>query len=368
MILLLFSLVFLGVSLHPIMSNDRYVSPAKTDTHHVSYFCCSDIWDDIFSESLPLSADSPPLPVKPGTNSDINDTHTSLNHPAPVVRRTSFQSRKQQYLDEDVIRRDLLNWTCESKRCGDCLSALTRNECMSSFAVSHIHGLRQRTFDHKEQEIKGYIERTLASLLRKSASTLQYVVCGVETCKSAFNWAHGFADSTSNRAHAKFNEFWRKANPKTDLKEQIETNKTGLPTQVAERWILEWIMLASHNPPNSKKHQPSVPKLGASVLYPQYARWCTGASEYPIQRDGFRGKLSTIKRMLDVATRSSKQGSKECPVCSVLKRASAEATGLYLKREIQLLYARHIEFTNCEVDHYLRNSFAAKDNPQVRVM
>ena len=76
--------------------------------------------------------------------------------------------------------------------------------------------------------------------------------------------------------------------------------------------------------------------------------------------------MSTIKNRLDVATRASKTGSKECPVCSVLKRALSEATGLYLKKEIKNLHAQHIAFTNGEVRHYLDHAFESQDNPQVR--
>ena len=232
-------------------------------------------------------------------------------------------------------------------------------------AVTIIHGLRETTFARTEQSISMYIRTMLASLLRKTGSSLQYVVCGVETCKSAWNWAHGFAEATSNRVHAEFNRWWRSANPVTSLVSdgRQSTLDIARPTQVCDRWLLEWLVLATHNPPNAQK--PSVPKLGASILYPQYTAWCTQAKDVPIQIDGFRGRLSIVKRSLDVATRASKQGSAECPVCSVLKRAEASATGLFLKSAIKRLYADHLEFTNGEVNVYVAHAFEAKDNPKV---
>ena len=72
-----------------------------------------------------------------------------------------------------------------------------------------------------------------------------------------------------------------------------------------------------------------------------------------------------MKRSLELVTRSSKQGSAECGVCSVLKRAEHSAVSLSLKREIKELMAKHIEFANREVAEYMKHGFEAKDNPQV---
>ena len=75
-----------------------------------------------------------------------------------------------------------------------------------------------------------------------------------------------------------------------------------------------------------------------------------------------------MKRTLEVATRSSKQGSAECAVCSVLKRAENSAVSLFLKREIKELLAKHIAFTNAECQTYMSHGFEAMDNPRVSIV
>ena len=206
----------------------------------------------------------------------------------------------------------------------------------------------------------GYLRDQLGTLLRLSSSTLQYVVCGVKTCKKAWTWAHGFSDATSNRVHAEYNRWWQQANPKLD-KDAKGTSSLGLPQMTADYWIYEWLVLATHNPPNGNK--ASVPKLGASVLYPQYTTWCQTANEYPIKVDNFRSRLSVIKRDLDLVTRQSKKGSAECDVCSLLKRAAAKVTSLTLQGKIRQLLAKHIAFTNAECNVYFQHAFEAKDQP-----
>ena len=282
---------------------------------------------------------------------------------ATLGRRTSYDAQRSAALNEANIRDGLLTWDCEGNRCGRCLTSLHASEDMLSDAVSNILALRETTYARAQHQIMPFIRLMLGTCLRLTKSTLQYVVSGVRVCKKAWNWAHGFSQGTSARVHAEFNAWWRRANPQTTSLREDCHMLTG-PTAKAERWILEWITLAMHNPPNAIRS--SVPPISASILYPQYSRWCTNNRTYPIQRDGFRGKMSTIKTRLDVATRASKTGSKECPVCSILKRALSEATGLYLKKEIKYLHAQHIAFTNGEVRHYLDHTFESQDNPQVR--
>ena len=255
-------------------------------------------------------------------------------------------------------------WECSGAKCGECLSALTHTHAMCDYACSHIKKLRDATFSVSEQKIGLHIEYLLGTLLRTGRSTLQYVVAGVETCKKAWTWAHGFSMATVNRVHARFNRQWQDANPR-------ET-KMGKPRhivgsqQTADMWIYRWLLLASHNPPNGTT--ASVPKVSAGVLYPQYLKWCQEANESPIVKGAFRGRLSVIKHDMDVATRSSKQGSAECAICSVLKRAKSQATSLAHKAEIGALLGEHIQFTNGEVKVYMDHAFEAKDNPQVRYL
>ena len=224
--------------------------------------------------------------------------------------------------------------------------------------------MRVTSFDHREQDMAAYIREQLTTLLRLSRSTLQYVVSGVQTCKDGWTWAHGFSVGTCNRVHAEYNRWWQQAQPSTTELVHVQTklNTDGV-TATADKWLLTWLVQATHNPPNGGN--PSVPKLGASILYPQYIRWCQQANQVPLQRDGFRGRLSIMKRSLEVVSRASKQGSTECGVCSVLKRAEHSTVSLSLKREIKELLGKHIEFTNCEVAEYMKHGFEAKDNPQV---
>ena len=309
------------------------------------------------------SANTSTLQHEPAVQCGTNECTKS---PAMPKRKKSFQNQMTEALDEDKIKEDLLAWDCAGRKCGRCLSALTDTELMLSFAVTCISAARQRTFERKNHDMSKYIEEMLWNCLRLGTSTVQYVVAGVRSCKAGWNWAHGFTTVTSNRVHAKFNAFWKSANPV--MSSTVHNNDSSISTgatATAERWLLEWLILATHNPPNASKG--SVPPMGASILYPQYEKWCSTAKVYPIQLDGFRGKLSTIKRALDVATRKSKQGSAECPICSVLKRAEAKTFSLHFKAEIKKLQAQHIEFTNAEGKVYLNHAFEAQDNPSVSV-
>ena len=76
--------------------------------------------------------------------------------------------------------------------------------------------------------------------------------------------------------------------------------------------------------------------------------------------------MSILKKQLDVTTRASKQGSAECHLCSVLKRAEQATVSMALKRDINKIMADHIEFMNGEVEGYSRRAFEAKDNPKMR--
>lgn len=261
-------------------------------------------------------------------------------------------------MDPTTVRQDLTTWQCEGKRCGPCLSALTVDATMFEFAVETITTMRETTFSRAEHEMRPYIRTLLTTLLRKSKSTLQYVVAGVECCKAAWNWAHGFSAATSNRVHAEFNRWWTQANPIDKPSLDSLPTVSGV-THTCDLWILRWIMLATHHPPNATK--PSIPDIGASVLHPQYVAWCLAANETPTTIDGFRGRLSVIKRYTGVRSRASKQASAECDICSMLKRAKARAISLQHKGAIEKLRAEHLAFTNAEVAVYDQHIFEAKD-------
>lgn len=333
---------------------------------------CSD-WESFFSPVTSPTAthdeetDEPQPPPLPGIPRPAQDT--DCDPPPLPKRRSSFLQRKAQATDPDVIRQELITWQCEEKRCSPCLSAVTCNDSMTHFAVNTIMNMREHTFERGEQSMRPYIRRQLASLLRKSRSTLQYVVAGVECCKAAWNWANGFAPATSNREHADFNRWWQANNPEASVMPALVQPISGV-THTCDVWLYRWIMLATHNPPNATK--PSIPNMCASVLYPQYIAWCTLSHCSPTTKDAFRSRWSIIRREVGVKTRASKQGSAECDVCSMLKRAAHKAVSLQHKAAIQQLLGEHIKFTNGEVSVYDQHIFDAKDayashpsNPQV---
>mgnify|MGYP006952837917 CR=1 FL=1 len=144
------------------------------------YCVCSD-WDTFFSQH-DEETDEPHPPPIPALR---EDTETDCEPPSLPKRRSSFLQRKAQAIDPDIIRKELINWECEEKRCSPCLSAVTCNDSMTHFAVNTIINMREHTFERGEQSMRPYIRSQLASLLRKSRSTLQYVVAGVECCKAA---------------------------------------------------------------------------------------------------------------------------------------------------------------------------------------
>jgi hypothetical protein len=261
-----------------------------------------------------------------------------------------------------TIQAELLAWECKCKRSGDCLSMFKETDNLMGFAVDTILAMRQKACGYASHSVRAYIRDCLSSLLRKTPSTLQYVVAGVQTCKATWNWAHGFAAVTSNRVHAEFNQWWRTANVQQTTISETNTNISGV-THTADLWLYRWLLLVTHNPPNGNR--ASVPKVGAASLFPQYVAWCKGAQQYPTTEDAFRGRLSIVKRDMCVATRKSKQASAECDVCSVLKRAEARCTSLQQKSAIRHLHAEHLKFTNGEVAFYEDHIFQAKDSDQV---
>ena len=340
---------------------DRYVGSFPKMVTNKSYYCaCSDPFALFFGVKVSEAPDEQPV-TRQETCSHVGHTleESNVHVSTPLRTRTSFQFRKEALMDKQKIRKDLLAWQCSSKRCGECLHALNCNEEVLDFAVENVSRMRERTFKETEQKVAVYIRQQLTTLLRLSPSTLQYVVSGVQACKQAWTWAHGFSTATSNRVHAAFNKWWQTANP------QVTDNKAatsvGLPQQTVDFWVYKWLVFATHNPPNGGT--PSVPKLGASVLYPQYKAWCARAKEHPVTEDNFRSRVSLIKKDLEVATRKSKQGSAECDICSLLKRAEAKVISLSQKKQINTLLAEHIDFTNTECAVYFQHGFDAKDNP-----
>lgn len=146
------------------------------------------------------------------------------------------------------------------------MRSLTTSEDALQFNINIIRCMRTRTFARPESSLSQYCYDHIASLLRVSRSTHSYVVCGVPVCKAAWAWAHGFSDSTCNRIRAKFNRDWAAVNP-VESQSAYQQTTINTPTSVCDQWLLEWLVLSTHNPPNGTKG--SVPKLGASVLYPQ---------------------------------------------------------------------------------------------------
>ena len=79
--------------------------------------------------------------------------------------------------------------------------------------VDFVMNLRKHTCAKKEHEVKLHIQETLKFQKRASRFHLKFVVYGMEVCKGVFAWAHGFAESTFNRAHAIFNGEYQRTNP-----------------------------------------------------------------------------------------------------------------------------------------------------------
>ena len=65
----------------------------------------------------------------------------------------------------------------------------------------------------------------------------------------------------------------------------------------------------------SDNPESQIYKLSPQSLHAEYARWCSGAREFPIDANGFRGLFYIIKAMLDIVMRTSKQGSTQCWLC-----------------------------------------------------
>ena len=129
-----------------------------------------------------------------------------------------------------------------------------------------------------------------------------FISIGVEVCQKAWAWAHGFANATFNRVRAKYNQEWRQLHHSmtpTVSDAKVEGGSGGA-THTASAWILRWIILATHNPPNALK--PSVPKIAPSKLWDQYCLWCVEAKEDPIEESGFRGLISVLKGDMEVCT------------------------------------------------------------------
>ena len=159
------------------------------------------------------------------------------------------------------------------------------------------------------------------------------------------------------------NAWWKLANPKIQKISRTSYSYIGTATDTAKQWILNWFLLASHNPPNVNNPKASVPKIFPRSLYEQYVCWCQRSRDDPIIEDGFRGCVYVVKSDIDVVTRQSKKGSTECAVCSVLKRAESNAISFTAKTNIRKLQTLEQEFHNTEVSFYIQQIAAAKDDP-----
>ena len=132
-------------------------------------------------------------------------------------------------------------------------------------------------------------------------------------------------------------------------------------TSTAKKWLIRWLMVMRHNPPNADSINAQVSNIGAHALFEQYERWCSEARELPLEENSFRGVFSTIKRSLDIVMRTSKQGSAKCFLCSLLDEVLSVAVGFAEKEWIKAIHLEHIAFHNHETILYEKDCFEAKD-------
>lgn len=121
-------------------------------------------------------------------------------------------------------------------------------------------------------------------------------------------------------------------------KKLLATTVTSMNrTMTLKIWLTDWITNVTHNPPNAVK--PSMPHVASASLYEQYTVWCKAVNEVPLSNDSFRPEYVAARKELGVRMRASKQGSKEDPISSTIKRLMAQAVRQSEKKWIAKVHA-----------------------------
>ena len=164
-------------------------------------------------------------------------------------RRRSYAQIERDHLSvsASAIRKELLDWNCKSKKCGECLSSCTDNALELSWMADNTLLNRKRYFANKSTASKReHVLCELKSLLRPSNSSLQYVIGGTKVCRAAWRYGHGFGESMTNTILSNYNKQYAARHPTTnsDLKKISDhakrlTSHVGHETRMVEMWTGE---------------------------------------------------------------------------------------------------------------------------------
>ena len=116
-----------------------------------------------------------------------------------------------------------------------------------------------------------------------------------------------------------------------------------------------------HNPPNADSPVAQISRITPSALHEQYSTWCEQAREVALPVDSFRPLFYQIKTELQLAMRTSKQGSAKCYICSLIDAVRSGAVGFTEKQFVNTLLIDHVKFHNTETELYEKDCFDAKD-------
>ena len=138
---------------------------------------------------------------------------------------------------------------------------------------------------------------------------------------------------------------------------------TATPTRVLKIYLVRFIMLLTHNPPNLCK--ASIPAISTNELYRQYCAWCSSCKQCPLSNGRFRSLYGEAKQEMQVAVRASKHGSSKCTCCTLIESQLARATSMVDKGLVQAIKLEHLAFHAAEAKHYENHSFAALDDDSI---
>lgn len=165
----------------------------------------------------------------------------------------------------------------------DCIKSLKHLDALRESWVNLVLDLRRTTFAYAEQQANIHIEKILKTCLRISRVSLQYVVGGVQVCKEAFYWAHGFSESNFNKVHARVNEEYNASNPvKVTLNTHAGSGFIVQATCVAHRKKFPFSCDSSKR---TSLHGPRQPRNGLL----SFCCWCGITRRTPtLQRPRFQ--------------------------------------------------------------------------------
>jgi hypothetical protein len=194
----------------------------------------------------------------------------------------------------------------------------------------------------------------------------------MQTCRDAWNWAHGFSTVTSARAHAEFNKQYSLANPvlptsdKKILKKQRQFVSVGSRRNTCSIWVVSYLLKARYNIANpnalAAKSTASVSYTSPKKLYEQYLSWCSEVNETAVKDSDFRKIFIKAREDLNIAMKTSKQGIAEDLISNIIKRRLASTPRLSEKSMLHDLHALHEKFHQTEAQLYAERRVANKDD------